>query len=209
MVRIKHRYLLLNILFPSLENAHIKSAKSDDAVSNNDFLRFHAPSPPHLTAQLLLRQIRDSIQLNFGDYGAGIVASSLKCVYFSPATSTAIIRCPRAQFRLVWAALTFLSVLPAATRGGPAVQCVVRVVRVSGTIRKAEEAAIRRARMDIVRLKAIEARGQGVPKALESFLAASDPKPTSANGSSSLRQEDEGVIDLDDGDEDMDEDDSE
>ena len=208
MVRIKHRYLLLNILFPAPEYAHIKAAKSDDTVSNNDFLRFHAPSPPHLTAQLLLRLIRDSIQLNFGDYGSGIVASSLKCVYFSPATSTAIIRCPRAQFRLVWAALTLLSGLPAANRGGPSVHCVVRVVRVSGTIRKAEEAAVRRARMDIVRLKSLESRGQGVPKALESFLAASDPVPTSSKGIESFQQDDEGLIDLDDEYEDMGEDES-
>src|SRR4051794_33817806 len=73
--------------------------------------------------------------------------------YLSPATSTAIVRCPRAGFRLVWSALTYMSGLPASAsrasghgRHGksgapstPAVggdgprDCVFRVVRVSGT----------------------------------------------------------------------------
>lgn len=37
--------------------------------------------------------------------------------------------------------------------------CVFRVIRVSGTMRKAEEEAIRRARREIVRVKAAEEEG--------------------------------------------------
>lgn len=37
--------------------------------------------------------------------------------------------------------------------------CVFRVIRVSGTMRKAEEEAIRRARREIVRVKDAEERG--------------------------------------------------
>jgi ribonuclease P/MRP protein subunit POP5 len=37
--------------------------------------------------------------------------------------------------------------------------CVFRVIRVSGTMRKAEEEAIRRARREIVRVKEAEERG--------------------------------------------------
>lgn len=37
--------------------------------------------------------------------------------------------------------------------------CVFRVIRVSGTMRKAEEEAIRRARAEIVRVKDAEERG--------------------------------------------------
>lgn len=79
--------------------------------------------------------------------------------YLSPATSTAIIRCPRASYRLVWSALTYMSRLPAPKgRGGitPAESppdCVIRVVRVSGTMKKAEEEAIRRARREVLRMK--------------------------------------------------------
>ncbi|KAL2003989.1 hypothetical protein VTN02DRAFT_1052 [Thermoascus thermophilus] len=94
--------------------------------------------------------------------------------YLSPATSTAIIRCPRASFRLVWAALTYMSSVPgvlpskhrqtaapSASGAGAASgaglsstrPCVFRVIRVSGTMRKVEEAAIRRARREIVKMR--------------------------------------------------------
>lgn len=93
--------------------------------------------------------------------------------YLSPATSTAIIRCPRASFRLVWSALTYMSHVPAADErdtpvgtgqkriGGAARArpCVFRVLRVSGTMRKAEEEAIRRARREIVRVRGLEEAG--------------------------------------------------
>lgn len=62
--------------------------------------------------------------------------------YLSPATSTFILRVSRAYFRLVWAALTFMDCVPV-RNGKP---CTFRVVHVSGTIRKVEEEAIRRAR---------------------------------------------------------------
>lgn len=80
--------------------------------------------------------------------------------YLSPATSTAIVRVARAHYKLVWAALTYITQLPQPIER----RCVVQVVRVSGTIRKAEEAAIRRARMGIANARgssggSIEARG--------------------------------------------------
>lgn len=85
--------------------------------------------------------------------------------YLSPATSTAIIRCPRASYRLVWTALTYLSRVPAISDAGRSKRldpmdltrpCVFRVIRVSGTIRKAEEEAVRIARREIVRLRGTE-----------------------------------------------------
>jgi ribonuclease P/MRP protein subunit POP5 len=66
--------------------------------------------------------------------------------YCSQATSTAIIRVSRAHYRMVWAALSFTTHLPLKPANLP---CVIQVVRVSGTIRKAEEEAIRRARLQI------------------------------------------------------------
>lgn len=69
--------------------------------------------------------------------------------YFSPATSTAIIRVARNHYRLVWAALTFTTRLPHPVNQ----DCVVQVVRVSGTIRKAEEEAIRRAKQAILQAR--------------------------------------------------------
>lgn len=82
--------------------------------------------------------------------------------YLSPATSTAIIRCPRASYRLVWTAITHLSHVPEYTPGSGYAgkragamnrPCVFRVVRVSGTMRKAEEEAIRRGRREVARVR--------------------------------------------------------
>lgn len=69
--------------------------------------------------------------------------------YLSPSTSTAIIRVSRDHYRLVWAALSFVTRLPRPIDQS----CVFKVVRVSGTIRKAEEEAIRRAKASILRVQ--------------------------------------------------------
>lgn len=55
---------------------------------------------------------------------------------------------------MVWAALTFITHLPTKPAGTPV---VVRVLRVSGTIKKAEEEVIRRSQIIIKRAKAWEA----------------------------------------------------
>ena len=78
--------------------------------------------------------------------------------YFSPATSTAIIRVAREHYRLVWSALTFATRLPKPVDQA----CVMQVVRVSGTIKKAEEEAIRRARMSIRRAQFASRRAKAV-----------------------------------------------
>jgi ribonuclease P/MRP protein subunit POP5 len=74
--------------------------------------------------------------------------------YYSPATSTAIIRCPHAHYQMVWAALTYMTKLPRPID----TPVVVKVVRVSGTIKKAEMEVIKRAKDIILRAK-IEQRG--------------------------------------------------
>jgi ribonuclease P/MRP protein subunit POP5 len=89
--------------------------------------------------------------------------------YLSPATSVSIIRCPRDSYRLVWSALTYITALSIPTLFGarkkdavaageaPEGRAVVcRVVRVSGTMRKAEEEAVRRGRRTVVGV-----RGEG------------------------------------------------
>jgi ribonuclease P/MRP protein subunit POP5 len=70
--------------------------------------------------------------------------------YYSSSTSTAIIRCPRDHYEMVWAALTYITHLPKPLD----TSVVVRVVRVSATIKKAEEEVIRRAQQIIKRAKA-------------------------------------------------------
>ncbi len=78
----------------------------------------------------------------------------IKVKYFSPATSTFILRVTRENYRLVWAALSFITALPPEN-----CPCVLRVGRVSGTIRKAEEEAVRCAREIGVRARRAAALG--------------------------------------------------
>lgn len=66
--------------------------------------------------------------------------------YWSPATSTFILRVSREHYRLVWAALSLMNWVP--IKDGKS--CVFRVIRVSGTIKKAQEEVIRRAREMLV-----------------------------------------------------------
>ena len=147
MVRIKHRYLLVHILSP--ESDESKPSKSTASIP--DLVEFHAPSPDSLTPQLLSRLIKEQVSLLYGDYGLGLVSGSLKILYLSPATSTAIVRVARDHYRLVWAALAFITQVPNAGRAPK--WCVMRVVRVSGTVKKVEEEAIKRARMAIFKAK--------------------------------------------------------
>ncbi|KAL8790361.1 MAG: hypothetical protein Q9195_006379 [Heterodermia aff. obscurata] len=167
MVRVKHRYLLLNILYPEQEQYPRKASLPDT-------LQFHHPSPDDLTPQLLARAIRDQISLLYGDYGAGLTNNGLNIKYLSPATSTAIIRCSRDNYRLVWAALTYMTQLPKSSKFAQARSCVMQVVRVSGTIKKSEEEAIRRAKTAICKARK-EAAGSATEE-LNAILGQPGPE---------------------------------
>ncbi|MCJ1470598.1 hypothetical protein MMC07_009244 [Pseudocyphellaria aurata] len=160
MVRIKHRYLLIQILYPDPLPASSKPS-TKPATFLPEIVRFHHPSPNDVTPQVLARAIREQIAVLYGDYGVGVTASSLNVKYLSAATSTAIVRCSRAHYRLVWAALSFMTHLPSSSSSTSTRSCVFRVVRVSGTIKKCEEEAIRRARAAILRVEREDQRGGG------------------------------------------------
>ncbi|KAM3424043.1 hypothetical protein BST61_g11406 [Cercospora zeina] len=146
MVRIKHRYLLVNILYPNEEKRNARNAnKTEDELPWA--VQFRSPSSDQFNGGTMHKMIKNGVSELFGDYGAGKIAGSLQIKYCSSATSTAIVRVAREHYRLVWAALSFVTKLPK-----PLDQpCVVQVVRVSGTIKKVEEEAIRRARLVILR----------------------------------------------------------
>ncbi|KAL4952677.1 Rpp14/Pop5 family-domain-containing protein [Aspergillus filifer] len=170
MVRVKHRYLLLEILYPDPTSAPSSTNKNRNNAQQSQ-LRIHAPTSDALTPSLLAKMVRDEVADLFGDWGVGrlggVGAGGVSVKYLSPATSTAIIRCPRASYRLVWTALTYMTRVPEISEGKAkrvdlanlSRPCVFRVVRVSGTIRKAEEEAVRRARREIVRLREAEEVG--------------------------------------------------
>jgi ribonuclease P/MRP protein subunit POP5 len=158
MVRVKHRYLLVNILYPGLDTKPANPKIPDVVV-------FNQPTTDGLTPQALLKGIKAEVSNLFGDHGAGAIADSIigkkclhvedKCIerylvkYLSPATSTFILRVARAHYRIAWAALSFMNTVP--IKNGKS--CVFRVVRVSGTIKKAEEEAIQRARLLILKAR--------------------------------------------------------
>lgn len=141
MVRLKTRYLLFDILYP----------ESSDYFSEDYSSSIRRPSPSDIDARILTRLLRDTIELNFGDCGTGSIASTISIKYFSNATSTGILRVGRDHFRLAWGALSYISHI-----GDHRV--VINVKRVSGTIKKCEQAAIKKNKHSIRdrRSKALE-----------------------------------------------------
>ncbi|KAI1807220.1 Rpp14/Pop5 family-domain-containing protein [Daldinia bambusicola] len=116
MVRIKERYLLVKILYPTELGS--RSDLPDVVVINQ-------PTTDQLNPAGLLRAIRAEVASLFGDYGSGLIeGGNLGVKYFSPATSTFILRISRSSYRLIWAALTFMNTVPV-KNGKP---CVFRVV---------------------------------------------------------------------------------
>ncbi|KAG6038232.1 hypothetical protein E4U41_004397 [Claviceps citrina] len=110
MVRIKERYLLVNILYPP--DTGTSAARVPDLVSQ------HQPTVDKVTPQALLRGIKAEVGLLFGDCGLGAFEGTLSVKYLSLATSTFILRCPRAHYQMLWSALTCMDHVP--VKGGPA-----------------------------------------------------------------------------------------
>ncbi|KAL8679364.1 MAG: hypothetical protein Q9224_007041, partial [Gallowayella concinna] len=160
--------------------------------------RIHKPTTDGLSPQLLAKAIRDQILLMYGDYGSGITSTGLLVKYLSPATSTAIIRCSRANYQIVWAALTFMTHLPRLPDQDKLQPCVMQVVRVSGTIRKAEEEVIRRARAAI--LKARREDQEGDAGGLDAILGPANERVLSKR----LGKDEDPPIGIEDDDEDPD-----
>ena len=92
MVRIKHRYFLVELSKPI----------------------------PTLTTTQLLDVIRSSIQLLYGDYGAGALGTNLSIIYLNANTGIAIIKCLFRCWKSVLAAITATSSLPMAGSMGTA-----------------------------------------------------------------------------------------
>ena len=71
MVRVKHRYFLVQILYP--DTTPFKS--SDPNLP--DRVRFHQPTPDAVTAGFLLGQIREQLAILYGDHGSGVAGTGL------------------------------------------------------------------------------------------------------------------------------------
>lgn len=70
MVRIKERYLLVNLIYPP-------ETPSKSNQNLPDYVLQHQPTVEKLTPQLLLRAVRTEIGQLFGDYGLGALGGHL------------------------------------------------------------------------------------------------------------------------------------
>ncbi|ODV96951.1 hypothetical protein PACTADRAFT_39645 [Pachysolen tannophilus NRRL Y-2460] len=146
MVRLKTRYILFEILYPF-------EASSDKVIAEPEtLLSLHQPSPSSITNKLLIQAVRQSLADHFGDYGTGTAGTSLVIKYFSPRTSTGILRVSRDFYRYICASLMLIKKIDGK-------DVIIRVVRVSGTIKKCEMAAIKRNKDFINALKKNELGG--------------------------------------------------
>ncbi|ELR19795.1 Rpp14 family protein [Acanthamoeba castellanii str. Neff] len=87
MVRFKNRYLLVELVW------------GDGMVDSS------------ISAETLKREVKHQIQLNFGDFGVGLIQATLQVKYWNHLTNLCIIRCARDYYKMVWAAVTMINTL--------------------------------------------------------------------------------------------------
>ena len=78
MVRLKSRYLLVQILYPEMaQSSSALTSKTSPHLSSPSLLTFHRPTSPSLTPKLFLRLVRDALAKVFGEYGAGVAGAGV------------------------------------------------------------------------------------------------------------------------------------
>jgi ribonuclease P/MRP protein subunit POP5 len=112
MVRFKNRYLLFELQF--------EDQQVDESLTSFD----------------VFRTLRECLQLNFGDFSAGALLTSLNVKYFNALTNLCIVRSSRDNHDIVRATA---SMMKSIKNRNVSLTCV----HVSGTIRSCQEAAIR------------------------------------------------------------------
>lgn len=143
MVRLKHRYILFDVVYPPLSNPQTVEQKRKFASFSHCpkecLLQLHTPSPSSVTARNIVLLLKRVIEDHFGELASGTIGLSIIVKYFSNRTSTGIVRCNRTDFQKVVAALALVNKIEG-------VDVVMRCVHVSGTIKKCEQFSIRRNR---------------------------------------------------------------
>lgn len=139
MVRLKHRYILFDILYPPVAHPTTSLQREKCARFSQSpkdcLLSLHSTSPASINPRTIVNLLRDVIEDHFGDLAAGTIGLLIIVKYFSNKTSTGIIRCNRQNFHQVMAALALVTKLDS-------YDVVMRCVHVSGTIRKCEQFSI-------------------------------------------------------------------
>lgn len=75
MVRFKHRYLLVHLVFPTTLDSPL-SASASSASTDPALPPAPPPASPALSESALISLLRDSLSVNFGDVGAGEVGGT-------------------------------------------------------------------------------------------------------------------------------------
>lgn len=136
MVRLKSRYIFFEILTPFDEES---GSQDRSFTSKKDILlRHRRTSPTTVNPKSILQELRKVIQTNFGDYGLGKATTLLQIKYFSNRTSSGIIRCGHGDHQYILMAFAFINKINGFEN------IIVNPVKVSGTIKKIEQFAIRR-----------------------------------------------------------------
>lgn len=111
MVRFKNRYILCEIVYPDKDPKKV------------------------ITANDALVAIKESILENYGDYGS-IYSAVLSVKSFNEKTmDLMILRCARAYFRNVWAAMTLVTKINQ-------ISVSLRVIHVGGSIKQCQKASL-------------------------------------------------------------------
>lgn len=149
MVRLKHRYILFDILFPPSSDPRTgpqrQKFQNFQSSPKDTLLSLHETSPSAINARSIANLLRNVIQDHFGDFGGGTIGLLIIVKYFSNRTSTGIIRCSRTNFHQVMAALALVTKVDN-------FDVVMRCVHVSGTIKKCEQFSIRRSKQLIIEM---------------------------------------------------------
>jgi ribonuclease P/MRP protein subunit POP5 len=111
MVRFKNRYFLIE-------------------------LNWAKQTPPQgVTKDHLASAIRESLRINFGDFGLNAVIQFLQIKYYNEKTNICIVRSSRERFRMVWASLSFITHMEND-------DVYMRVLHVGGTLKSCQKQAI-------------------------------------------------------------------
>lgn len=166
MVRLKHRYILFDILYPPVSIPRNGTQKKKFSTFCEDpketLLSLHASSPTSINSKVIVNILRNAVQEHFGELSAGGVGLSIIVKYFSNKTSTGIIRCNRQDFQKVMAAIALVTKVDN-------YDAVMRCVHVSGTIKKCEQFSIRRNKELIIQLGMNEEMKSGLDELVAMF----------------------------------------
>lgn len=96
-----------------------------------------SPNGDHVTFQSkqILQELRQTILMYFGEYGSGLCQSMLQLKYYNKDTSLGILKTSRDQIRMVHGGLTLM-------RSIDSEPVIVRVMHISGTLKKTEIKAL-------------------------------------------------------------------